>query len=111
MRDAVEKMAMHNIGSIPVVDEEQRILGMFTERDLVRLMAERGAQALEAKLGEVMTRKLVIAHPDDPIPKLAHKMLEHGIRHLPVVDENGRLLGVVSIRRVLRHLMAGNEWP
>ena len=56
VRDAVEKMAMHNIGSIPVVDEEQRVLGMFTERDLVRLMAERGAQALEAKLGEVMTR-------------------------------------------------------
>lgn len=109
--DAARLMAEHNIGSIPVVDEQGRLLGIFTERDLARLIAREGAKALEKKLEEAMTRNPVTASPEDPLPELAHKMIEHGIRHIPVVDEQGKLLGVVSIRRVLRHLLAENEWP
>ena len=111
VEDAARKMAEHNIGSMPVVDEEMKLQGIFTERDLVRLVAEKSSSALKMKLEEVMTRNPITASPDDPLPELAHKMIEHGIRHIPVVDEQGHLLGVVSIRRVLRHILAGNEWP
>ncbi len=111
VQQAAEKMAYHNIGSLPIVGEDMKIRGIFTERDLTRLVAEKKEKALKEKLGDVMTKKIILAHPDDPLPELAHKMLEHGIRHLPVVDEQGHLLGVVSIRRILRHLLAAQEWP
>ena len=107
--EAVKKMAEHNVGSVPVVDESMRVIGIFTERDLVRLVAKGGR--LDAKLEDVMTRKIITASPDDPLPSLASKMLRYGIRHLPIVDSDGRLLGVVSIRRVLQFLLAGSEWP
>lgn len=109
IRKAAELMAQHNIGSIPVVDASGRLVGIFTERDLTRLVAR--DEDLDKPLRDTMTPNPVTAHPDDPLPLLAYKMIEHNIRHIPVVDDNGRLLGVVSIRRVLRHLIAREEWP
>jgi len=106
--DAAKIMAEHNIGSVPVV-ENGRLVGIFTERDLVRLVA-RGVP-LDTRLGEVMTRDLIVAKPSEPLPLIAQKMLQHGIRHIPVVDDEGRLLGVISIRRVLRYLIAEHEHP
>lgn len=108
---AVKRMASHNIGSIPVVDDDMKIIGIVTERDVVRLLASKGPAILQEKLENVMTRKLVTADPEDPITALAYKMIEHGIRHLPVVDQEGKLLGVISVRKVLRHLIAGLEHP
>ncbi len=107
--DAAKIMAEHNIGSIPVVQDGEKLVGIFTERDLVRHVA-RGTP-LDTKLSEVMTTKLVVAHPGDPLPLLAQKMLQHGIRHIPVVDQQGKLLGVISIRRVLQYLLAESEHP
>jgi len=109
--DAAKKLARHNIGSLPVVDREGRILGIVTERDIVRLIAEQGPDALKKHLGEAMTRVLVTASPEEPIPQIAQKMIRHGIRHIPIVDRSGRVVGVVSIRRILRHIVAENEWP
>ncbi len=106
--DAAKIMAEHNIGSVPVVSEG-KLVGIFTERDLVRIVAK--GVPLTTKLEEVMTRDLIVARPSDPLPLLAQKMLQHGIRHIPVVDEEGRLLGVISIRRVLRYLLAEAEHP
>jgi CBS domain-containing protein len=111
LQDAIRKMASHNIGSIAVVDDQGRIVGIVTERDVVALLARHGPQALQKPLKEVMTRDLVTASPEEPIPQLAQKMIRHGIRHIPVVDENRRVVGVVSIRRILRHILAENEWP
>lgn len=109
IREAARLMAEHNVGSIPVVDREGRLVGIFTERDLTRLVAR--GESLEKPLKEAMTPNPVTAHPDDPLPLLAYKMMEHNIRHIPVVDEQGKLLGVVSIRRVLRHMLPREEWP
>jgi CBS domain-containing protein len=106
--DAAKIMAEHNIGSVPVV-EDDTLVGIFTERDLVRIVA-RGVP-LDTRLKDVMTRDLIVAKPSDPLPLIAQKMLQHGIRHIPVVDEQGRLLGVISIRRVLRYLIAEHEHP
>lgn len=109
--DAARKMASHNIGSLPVVDDEGRIIGIVTERDVVSIIARQGPEALNKPLKEVMTTTLVTGSPDEPIPQLAQKMIRHGIRHIPIIDEKRRVLGVVSIRRILRHLIAENEWP
>jgi len=109
--NAVKKMNQHNIGSIPIVSQNNTLQGIFTERDLVKLIADKGPQALNDKIEEHMTRKPITALPQEPLPSIAHKMLEHGVRHIPVTDEQGHLLGVISIRRILRHLLAANEWP
>jgi CBS domain-containing protein len=111
LQEAARKLAQYNVGSLPVVDGEGRIVGIVTERDIVRLIASHGPQALQKKLEEVMTRSLVTASPDEPIPQLAQKMIQHGILHIPVVDSQRKVLGVVSIRRILRHILAENEWP
>jgi len=108
--DAVRKMFENNVGSVLVVDGEGRLVGIFTERDLVKLVAK-GVDVSSVKLEEVMTRKLVTARPGDPLPMVASKMVEHGIRHIPVVDEEGRLVGIISIKPVLRHVLASCSWP
>jgi CBS domain-containing protein len=106
--DAARIMAEHNIGSVPIVKDD-KLVGIFTERDLVRIVAK--GIPLDTKLEEVMTKKLIVAKPSDPLPLIAQKMLQHGIRHIPVVNDEGRLLGVISIRRVLRYLIAEQEHP
>ena len=109
IREAVERMYRANVGSVLVVDGEGRLLGIFTERDLVRVVAT--GVNLEERVERVMTTRLVTASPDESLAMVASKMIEHGIRHIPVVDETGRLVGIVSIRDVLRHVVASSPWP
>ena len=109
VREAAIAMHRANVGSVLVVDEEMRLLGIFTERDLVRVVAT--GIPLDTPVERVMTTKLVTASPDESIAMVASKMIEHGIRHIPVVDESGRLVGIISIRDVLRHVVASGSWP
>ena len=109
VRDAVELMSKMNVGSILVVDEEGKPRGIFTERDLVHHLAKGGS--LEAKLGDVMTRRVVTIREDETVWKAITLMVEHGIRHLPVVDEEGNVRGVISARDALRILVASVQWP
>jgi len=108
--DAVKKMKEHNVGSVLIVDEHGRLLGIFTERDLVKVVASN--KPLSTKLEEVMTKgKLITASPEDPLPLIAHKMVEHNIRHIPVVDNEGRVVGIISIKKLLRYILSSHEWP
>ncbi len=109
--DAVTKMSKYNIGSIPIIDKESRLLGIFTERDLVHLLATKGIEVLNIELSKVMTKDLVVASREDPVPLIAQKMVKHGVRHIPVVDTNNKLVGIISIRDVLRIILSGSEWP
>jgi len=99
IRDAVRVMFEGSIGSVVIVDDSGRPVGIFTERDLVRVVAQ-GAP-LEAPVGSVMTRDPVTVKAGDSIVKAAIIMSERRIRHLPVVDDNGVLVGVISIRDVV----------
>jgi len=99
--EAVKLMRDKNIGSVLVVDEG-KLVGIITERDIVRLIAE---DDLEKPLSETMTKDPIVVHPDDPIVVALAKMVEHNIRHLPVVDDNGTPVGVVSIRDIAKHVL------
>ncbi len=99
LREAASRMAGRNVGSIVVVEGE-RPVGIITERDMVRFVAE-GVTG-ETRVGEVMTRDLVTAGPETPASRLLCIMLEKGIRHIPIVDGEGRLLGIVSLRDLVR---------
>jgi CBS domain-containing protein len=99
---AIARMVEENVGSVVVCDGD-RLVGMFTERDVLRLAGE-GDRFAEFRVGDVMTRAVVTAAPDDEVIDAARLMGERRIRHLPVV-EDGNVLGLVGMREVLRSLV------
>ena len=99
---AIARMLEENVGSIAVC-EAQRLVGIFTERDVLRL-AGQGAPLAELKVREAMTRSPVTISPDDDVLAAARLMSERRIRHLPVV-QGEHLLGVIGIRDVMRMLV------
>ena len=102
IREAARVMHENGVGSVLVVDGG-RLLGIITERDLVRVVAE--GVDLDGPVGEYMTRNPVTLREDDDLHKAVELMVELGVRHLPVVDDKGSPLGVISIRDVVRRLL------
>jgi CBS domain-containing protein len=99
VRDVVRVMYENSIGSIVIVDDVGRPIGIFTERDLLRLAAQ-GA-SLDSPMDTVMSRDLVVVKGVEGVVRAAMLMSEHRIRHLPVVDDEGKLVGVISVRDVV----------
>jgi CBS domain-containing protein len=99
---AIARMLEENVGSVAVCEGE-RLVGIFTERDVLRLAGE-GPDFSEIRVGDVMTRQLVTLSPDADILDAARLMGERKIRHLPVL-EGENLLGMVGIREVVRALV------
>ena len=96
LQSAVERMASRNIGALVVVDDEGKIVGMVSERDVVLALAASAEKAPAQSVTDVMSRRLLTCGPDDSLAELMAVMTEHRVRHLPVVDL-GQLLGLVSI--------------
>ncbi|MBC3194603.1 CBS domain-containing protein [Pseudonocardia sp. C8] len=84
-----------NLGALPVVDGD-RLVGIISERDVVRRLHQQGSALLNAPVSEVMTADVVTCSPDDSVGDLAKVMTERRVRHLPVLV-NGALTGIVSI--------------
>ncbi len=108
VRVAVNLMASNRVGSVLVVDNGG-LVGIFTERDLVYHLHRGGS--LDDPLRDVMTRSPITVREDESLWKALLLMVEHGIRHLPVVDREGRLAGVVSVRDALRAVVASSQVP
>lgn len=110
LRQASKIMNEKKVGSLLVLDKSMRLKGIFTERDLVKALAS-GADPDNETVGGHMTTKLITVKPQESLVLAGQKMLEHGIRHLPVVDSTGRVIGVISMRDVLRALFSSHEFP
>lgn len=97
--EAVARMNQHKLGALVVVSREDpnESIGIFTERDVMRRVVGQLRYADLVVVGEVMTRDMVTCSPTLPIDEAAQVMQEQRIRHLPVIDENGRLSGMLSI--------------
>ena len=98
--DAVRMMATHNVGIVAVLDGD-KLVGVFSERDVVRRVVDRGLDPARTPVGDVMTTEIVVADVDDDYQSAMRKMDQANIRHLPVVSE-GRLLSMISIRDLMR---------
>ena len=98
--EAAEKMHAANVGAIVVVEDYARVVGIVTERDLLRAVAQR-VRAADARVLQWMTVDPVTIAPETTIEEAARIMFDHNFRHLPVV-ENGRALGIVSLRLLAR---------
>jgi signal-transduction protein with cAMP-binding, CBS, and nucleotidyltransferase domain len=101
--EAVAMMRQHRVGCVLVCREDDSLIGLFTERDLLRRVLAAGLP-LSVPVGLHMTGKPVVVHPKDPIGTAVRHMEEGGYRHLPVVDPAGRPLGVLSVKRIVHYL-------
>ena len=94
--EATRLMNQHKIGAV-VVLEGGRVAGMFTERDVLSRVVAMEISPSRARIGEVMTRDIVCCEPQDDIDDVSRVMRDRRIRHLPVVNPQGELLGLISI--------------
>jgi CBS domain-containing protein len=101
VRELLATLAEHNIGAVVISPDGVAIVGIASERDVVRHMHRRGAALLDAPVSEIMTAEVRTCGPDDAVDGLRHVMTERRIRHVPVVV-NDRLVGIVSIGDVVK---------
>jgi CBS domain-containing protein len=90
-------MAKHGCGIVPVVDGQQKVIGVVTDRDVCLAVGTRIRYPDELPVGEVMTAKVHTCSPDDDVRQALAVMKTHAVRRLPVTAANGRLAGIVSI--------------
>lgn len=100
IRDALQVLNENNIGGLVVVDENGKIVGILTERDVLRFVATENLD-FSVPVQNVMTKNIIIGAPQDDLQNVAHTMTERRFRHLPVV-EKGKLMGIVTIGDVLK---------
>ena len=98
--EAAEKMMEAGVGAVVVMEDMVRIVGIVTERDILRAVAQR-ARAAEARVRQWMTEGVVTIEPETTVEDAAKMMFENNFRHLPVVKD-GRPLGIVSLRLLSR---------
>ena len=101
VQNALDVLAQHRIGAIPVLNDSA-VVGIFSERDLVRLLSSYGSQALDRTLGDVMTQSPVVADVKMPIIAALSLMTQKRIRHLPILEE-GTLIGFISIGDLVKY--------
>jgi CBS domain-containing protein len=99
---AVKILADRRIGALVVFGADWRVIGIISERDIVRALAERGERALDELVGQVMTRKVATCRSAETIGAIMERMTAGKFRHVPVV-EDGQLVGIVSIGDVVKH--------
>lgn len=105
LREAAVIMDSFGIGAV-IVGTAKRAVGILSERDIVRALAT-GADPDEATAARAMSHDVVSVRPGDVVYDAAVDMLDLGIRHVPVLDEHGTVLGMVSVRDLLRPLLLG----
>ncbi len=101
--EAVGLMRQERVGCL-LVCQEKKLVGILTERDLLRRVLAHG-KPLTVPVAECMTPDPVVVHPKDSIATAIRQMEEGGYRHLPVVDERGRPVGVLSVKRIVHYLV------
>jgi CBS domain-containing protein len=101
----IRTLADHRIGALLVTDLDKGVIGILSERDIVRALAEHGASVLRRTVEDVMTRKVFTCSEADTVGEIMERMTAGKFRHLPVM-EGGELVGIVSIGDVVKYRLA-----
>jgi CBS domain-containing protein len=101
--DALQVMCEGNIGAV-LVTEDEKIVGIFTERDYAREGEVKGRFAKETIVADVMTKQMVLIKPETTLDECVELMGRYHVRHLPIIEEK-RVVGIVSIRRLAETLL------
>jgi CBS domain-containing protein len=107
--DVSSKLAAKKIGCIVVIGDSGRIVGIMSERDVIRAIAEGGASALNEPVNRFMTQAVQTCHEGTTLEQLMETMTQGRFRHLPVVDDADALVGIISIGDVVKHHIAEVE--
>jgi CBS domain-containing protein len=102
VKEAIELLFKRHIGSIVVVDDAQQCIGIFTERDAVRIVAQN--VPLDTTIEKIMTKNPFTVNEDSTFEEAKSIIKSHKIRHLPVTTTNGKLVGLISVRHILNEL-------
>ena len=102
LETAVRKLAEHRIGALLVLGPDRRVIGILSERDIVRVLAEQGADVLKQPLAQVMTRKVVSCSQTETVGTIMERMTTGKFRHVPVVEQD-QVVGVISVGDVVKH--------
>lgn len=105
---ALGKLAEERIGALVVLDRWGKLAGMFSERDVIRALAQHGAAALDFEVHELMTPDVTTCAPSDRLEAVMQVMTTHRIRHLPVM-EAGKLVGLISIGDLVKYRLDEKE--
>jgi CBS domain-containing protein len=103
--EAIGHLEKNRIGAVVVVDEQHRVLGILSERDIVRILATRGVSALGEPVSQHMTHPVSTCSEHHSIDWVMNEMTNHRFRHIPITDD-GRLAGIVSIGDVVKLKLA-----
>lgn len=109
IHEAITVLVKHNIGALLVLDKKEKLLGIITERDILRESAERDRELRKTKVKDVMSTDLIIGVPDDDISYTMGIMTNNRIRHLPVMD-NDNIVGIVSLGDVVKAQLDEREY-
>jgi len=105
LKEAAELLDARKVGAMVICNEAGHLIGVISERDIVRAVARGGAAALKSSVADSMTRQVVTAKPSESIEVAMERMTDRRIRHLPVL-EGGRMLGVISIGDLVKWRIA-----
>lgn len=125
LKQVAELMLEHRISGLPVVDADGRVLGVISEADVLsgetggtggqgmiaraRAVGDPGALSIPRTAGEAMSSPAVTIRPDESVMEAAHRIAERGVNRLPVVDEDGRLVGIIARADVVRAFARSDE--
>lgn len=102
LTNVADFMRKNNIGSIAVVDSEGKLIGILTERDILKAVSDGN---LNAKVKDYMTTKVIGIKKSATEWEAAEVMLENGFRHLPIVDDDNKVIGIISIRDLAKQIL------
>lgn len=108
LAEAIRTLSEKRIGAVVVMGADGALVGILSERDIIRALGEQGGAALESAVSRSMTSKVVTCRPQTSVDELMEIMTMGRFRHVPVV-ENGRVAGIVSIGDVVKHRVAAIE--
>jgi CBS domain-containing protein len=101
--EAVRRMRAETVGSLVVSDDDLRIHGIVSDRGIMNAIADRGVAAMNERIGDMMTKEVFTCLPEDRVSAIMGLMTQRRIRHIPVVDRQGQLCGIISIGDVVKH--------
>ena len=107
VEEAINILYEKHIGSVVLVDDDKKCVGIFTERDAIRLVAKN--IELDQPLGNVMTKNVITIQENSSINEVRKIVLTHKIRHLPVVNQEDRIVGLLSVRAILDQFFGLNN--